>query len=215
METEKYGVQRKRLPAQGRQVIGYRQKDTITVYQAFNPAIVSYAVAQQQFGGAQYSFNRMSWIKPGFLWMMHRAGWATKENQQRIVAVSLPVVRFKEILQQATISAYDARFFAHQAAWKAELAATGARLQWDPDHDPLGNKQARKAIQLGMKGSLLKQFCTEWIVKIEDITGFVQQQYTKLQRGAVDDLDLPYEEIIDLQDEALEKKIGIEKPLNT
>jgi len=25
--------------------------------------------------------NRMTWIKPNFLWMMYRSGWASKKNQ--------------------------------------------------------------------------------------------------------------------------------------
>lgn len=212
MKIEKYTEWQRRLPKTGKQIIACRQHDNIIVYQAFNPVIVNYATSHQQFGGSAYSFNRMSWIKPGFLWMMHRAGWATKENQERIVAIHLPIVYFKKILQEATISSYDAHFFESEAAWRTSLANTEVRLQWDPDHDPQGNKQVRKAIQLGMKGDLLKQFCTEWITKIDDITSFVQQQYTKLQIGHIDDLDLPYEDVIDLDDKLIERRIGIESP---
>src|SRR5687768_13253132 len=149
MKTEKYTEQEKRLPKKGRQIIGRKEDGNIIVYQAFNPNIAKYAVEHQQFGGPHYSFNRMSWIKPGFLWMMHRAGWAAKENQQQILAISLPVVHLKTILSQATISSYDKELFATQEKWKTELDKTGVRLQWDPDHDPFGNKQERKAIQIG------------------------------------------------------------------
>jgi len=86
-------------------------------------------------------------------------------------------------------------------------------LQWDPDHDPYGNKQERKAIQLGMKGNLLKQFCTEWITKIEDITSFVRQGHQKVIDNEIDDLLLPFEEIIELNDARIEERIGIERPL--
>jgi hypothetical protein len=166
MKTEKYKEQKRRLPIAGQQIIACKKDENIIVYQAFNPQIANYAVAHQQFGGAAYSFNRMSWIKPGFLWMMYRAGWASKEHQQNILAITLPIVHFKNILQQATISSYKEELFATQEIWKEELSKTEVRLQWDPDHDPYGNKQERKAIQLGMKGELLKKFCTEWIVKI-------------------------------------------------
>ncbi|MFM7854759.1 MAG: DUF4291 family protein [Flammeovirgaceae bacterium] len=30
---------------------------------------------------AGLSLNRMTWMKPNFLWMMYRSGWATKHNQ--------------------------------------------------------------------------------------------------------------------------------------
>ncbi len=33
--------------------------------------------------------NRMTWIKPNFLWMMYRSGWAVKKNQERILAIKL------------------------------------------------------------------------------------------------------------------------------
>jgi hypothetical protein len=42
----------------------------------------AHAVAQQTFRACpDFSLRRMTWIKPGFLWMMHRSGWATKPNQ--------------------------------------------------------------------------------------------------------------------------------------
>ena len=31
----------------------------------------------------------MSWIKPNFLWMMYRCGWAAKENQKSVLAISI------------------------------------------------------------------------------------------------------------------------------
>ena len=209
MKTEKYPAQQKRLPEKGKQVIGYLEKENMIVYQAFNNQIAAYAVNHQQFGGAHYSFNRMSWIKPGFLWMMHRAGWAAKENQQRILAITLPVVHFKTILQQATLTSYDNNVFGTAEEWKKELDRTEVRLQWDPDHDPYGNKQERKAIQIGMKGKVLKQFCTEWITGVEDITDFVQHEHEKVVKGDTDDLNLPYEEVLELNDPVISKRIGI------
>lgn len=97
MKTERYVSQVDRLPGNGKQIIGYTEEENIIVYQAFNPGIADYAVAHLQFGGTHYSFNRMSWIKPGFLWMMHRAGWAQKEHQQKILAITLPIIHFKTI----------------------------------------------------------------------------------------------------------------------
>jgi len=209
MKTEKYIEQINRLPAFGKQIIGAADEHNIIVYQAFNPLIAAYAVTNQQFGGSHYSFNRMSWIKPGFLWMMHRAGWATKENQECILAIKLPLEHFKTILQQATATSYDPLLFASEEEWKNELEKTEVRLQWDPDHDPYGNKQERKAIQLGMKGRILKQFCTEWIVGIEDITSYVKQEYKYVQDKKTEALSLPFEAVIDLKNVMIEKRIGI------
>jgi hypothetical protein len=209
MRTEQYTAQLKRWPVAGRQVMGRVENEALVVYQAFNAGIANYAVAHQQFGGPHYSFNRMSWIKPGFLWMMYRAGWAAKENQQQILAIHLPLVHFKTILSEATITSFDPAYFATQEEWKKELGKTEVRLQWDPDHDPYGAKQARKAIQIGMKGNILKQFCTEWITRIEDITPFVHKAYEKVGAGKPDELALPVEEVINLEDKLIEKRIGI------
>jgi len=209
MKTEKYIEQTNRLPKTGKQIIGRIEDNNIIVYQAFNHNIAKYAIENQKFGGEHYSFNRMSWIKPGFLWMMYRAGWASKEHQQKILAISLPLIHFRTILQQATISHFDEQLFKTHEEWKAELAKTEVRLQWDPDHDPYGNKQDRKAIQLGMKGDILKKFCMEWIIKIDDITAFVHQEYQKVVAKNLDDLNLPYEEIVELNDLNIEKRIGI------
>lgn len=51
---------------------------TITVYQAYNDAIADVAVRDGRFG-ASFSFNRMTWIKPSFMWMMERSNWGLKK----------------------------------------------------------------------------------------------------------------------------------------
>jgi len=209
MKTENYLVQKNRLPKSGRYIIGCREAENIIVYQAFNQQIADYAVANQHFGGPAYSFNRMSWIKPGFLWMMYRAGWACKEQQERILRITLPLIHFKTILTQATFSSYQEDVYKTPENWKAALEQTEVRLQWDPDHDPFGNKQERKAIQLGMKGTILKKFCTEWIVKIEDITEFVKAAHEKVIADNLEDLLVPCEEVIEINDEEIETSIGL------
>ncbi|HLP12278.1 MAG TPA: DUF4291 domain-containing protein [Flavobacteriales bacterium] len=213
MKLEKYTEQIKRLPVSGKQIIGRIEGENIIVYQAFNPNISRYAVENQKFGGEHYSFNRMSWIKPGFLWMMYRAGWASKEHQQHILAITLPMNHFKTILRNATITSFDLmmdeRIFETHDEWKAELENTEVRLQWDPDHDPNGNKQNRKAIQLGMKGEILKKFATEWILEIEDITPFVKNEYEKVKAGLLNELDIPYEEVIVLEEAEINERLGI------
>jgi len=61
-------------PQQGRHILAQTTDDFVVVYQAFNMITAQYAVAHQKLGGPAYSFNRMSWIKPNFLWMMYRSG---------------------------------------------------------------------------------------------------------------------------------------------
>ena len=61
---------------------------SITVYQAYSPEIAEPAVAAERFV-SPFKRDRMTWIKPSFLWMMYRCGWATKPGQERVLAVEI------------------------------------------------------------------------------------------------------------------------------
>ena len=66
-------------------------------------------------------------------------------------------------------------------------------MQWDPDHDPSGRKVERRAIQLGLQGETLKKYSQEWILSIEDISAFVQEQRIFARSGKYDQLLTPRE----------------------
>ena len=125
------------------------------------------------------------------------------------ISNNITIVHFKTILSEATITSYEAELYASHDSWKRELDQTEVRLQWDPDHDPFGNKLERKAIQIGMKGAILKRFCTEWITGVEDVTEFVKNEHQKLTNNRIEDLLVPFEDIIELNDSEIEKRIGI------
>src|ERR1039458_6241141 len=194
IRTEAYLEQLKRWPVAGRRILAQFDADTVVVYQAYRPAIGLFAVENQRFGG-EFSFKRMSWIKPNFLWMMYRSGWGTKEGQETTLAVRLRRKTFDEILQRAVHSSYVPEIYPSPEDWKARLADSPVRLQWDPDHDPLGGKQERRAIQLGLAGDVLRQYAADWIVSIEDISGFVAEQRAHTQPHAYANLVTPREEV--------------------
>jgi len=175
MKTDLYERQAKRWPEFGQHVMAQYDNASIHVYQAYSPAIADYAVEHQRFGG-EFSFGRMSWIKPNFLWMMFRSGWATKPGQERILAVRLPRSFFDEILACAVASSYSASGFMSEAEWRDRLGRSEVRLQWDPDHDPDGRALARRAVQLGLRGAMLRRYAEQELLSIEDITSFVAEQ---------------------------------------
>src|SRR4051812_43117942 len=107
IRTEKYLEAVERLPKEGQHILAYKQDEQIVVYQAYNDQIADYAVENQMLGGTHYSYNRMSWIKPNFLWMMYRCGWTAKENQDRVLAIWLNKAEFENILQQAVFSSFN------------------------------------------------------------------------------------------------------------
>ncbi|UZR97167.1 DUF4291 domain-containing protein [Chondrinema litorale] len=197
MQLENYQHQQSVLPKQGRYIIANSTDDTITVYQAFNEKIAEYAVKNQQFGGVHYSFSRMTWIKPNFMWMMYRSGWASKEGQERILAIEIEKDGFFELLKNSVISQFKGEFFESKEEWKKALKQSEVRLQWDPDHNPHGAKLERKAIQIGIQGKRLERFNTEWIKSISDITDFVHQQ-TKVLKTNSKDLEVPIERVVSL-----------------
>jgi hypothetical protein len=48
-------------------------------------------------------------------------------------------------------------------------------------------------------------------VKIEDITDFVKQEHEQLLKDQLADLLVPIEDVLDLNDDVMEQKIGIQK----
>lgn len=118
-----------------------------------------------------------------------------KVNQERVLAISVRKTDFDKILAEAAFSAFKKERYANQADWKADLQQKKVRLQWDSDHNPYGEKQERRAIQLGIKDRMLKIFNEEMIVEIEDITGFVHAQSAIVADGLLADLLVPIENI--------------------
>lgn len=195
LKTILYPDYEKNAPQAGQHILAQQTTDTVFVYQAFNPRISSYAVKQQQFGGEHYSFNRMTWIKPNFLWMMYRCGWAKKENQKMVLAIELLKTHFDEILEEAVHSSFKPEVYESRETWQAAIKQSNVRLQWDPDHNPYGAKLERRAIQLGMRGTIQRQFATEWIISIEDITDFVLEQGQAVEAKQLNRLLVMEEEV--------------------
>ena len=93
--------------------------------------------------------------------MMYRSGWASKHNQERILAIFLSRKGFDLILTNA-----------YHSLMKTKGVPMKVRLQWDPDYWPNLDRinDGRRAIQLGIPGDLLLKLSQEHIVKIEDVT---------------------------------------------
>jgi len=61
-------------------------RDSITVYQAYSDAIAQPTLKAGRFV-EPFSWNRMTWIKPSFLWLMARSNWGQKSGQENILEV--------------------------------------------------------------------------------------------------------------------------------
>jgi len=142
---------------------------SIRVYQAYNNAIADEALKNGTFGNT-FKMERMTWIKPSFLWMMYRSGWATKEGQNRILAIDLKKNGFNFIVRNAVLSSFSKEIYETQENWKNALKKSDIRCQWDPERDIHGNPQMQRTIQLGLKGDVVKKYVYDWIISITDIT---------------------------------------------
>ncbi len=130
--TQPYSQQLRRWPTAGQHILAHFDVQSVVVYQAYRPAIAEYAAAHGHFGnkhsGGEFSFSRMSWIKPNFLWMMHRSGWASKEGQERVLALTLPRTLFEDLLAKAVPSSLSAAPGLTPEAWAQAVAASDVRL---------------------------------------------------------------------------------------
>ena len=92
--------------------------------------------------------------------MMYRSGWASKQGQERILAIDLKREGFDEIVRNSVLSSFREVSDLSKEEWKEKLENSEVRCQWDPDRDIYGNPIGRRAIQLGIKGETLKKYVT-------------------------------------------------------
>jgi len=167
-------------PERGEHILAHQDADTIVVYQAYRPEIGQWAIRHGQLGGPAFSFNRMSWVKPNFLWMMYRSGWGTKEGQEVTLGLRIRRTFFDRLLSEAVPSSFEASGMQDRDAWVAAVQASDVRLQWDPDHAPDGARLERRAVQLGLRGAALAELAEAALLEVIDMTEFVAEQRTRI-----------------------------------
>ncbi|MDZ8185583.1 MAG: DUF4291 domain-containing protein [Nostoc sp. ChiSLP02] len=205
--TEPYLTQVSRWPKTGRHILAQYDDQSIVVYQAYRPVIGEFAAIYGYFGG-EFNFERMSWIKPNFLWMMYRSGWGTKTGQEVVLAIWIKRLAFDEILRVAVHSSFIPELYPHRSTWETALKDSQVRSQWDPDHHPSGAKLERRAIQLGLRSQVLVAYAKDWIVDIEDISDFVQKQRQNIKSGC-EELITPRETVYSVFDTKTQEKLGL------
>ncbi|MGC6768840.1 DUF4291 domain-containing protein [Enterococcus sp. LJL128] len=183
--------------------------ETIRVYQAYNHKIAAEATSLGHFGPS-FKLERMTWIKPSFLWMMYRSGWASKEGQERVLAIDITIDGFRELLKHVVLSTYDEQLYPSYESWQKKVKSSEVRCQWDPDKDLHLEKMERKAIQLGLRGKMVEKYVRHWTTNITDITEEVHQMKNQIDAGSFDMTALPKENEFPLSVE--EKRIlGIQE----
>jgi hypothetical protein len=191
-----------------RQVRAVQTDRSLVVYQAYSPAIADAALAAGRFV-APFKRDRMTWIKPSLLWMAYRSGWATKPDQERVLAVEITRYGFEWALEHACLSHYEPATYADHDAWTARKSITPVRIQWDPerglDHQPLDHR----AIQVGLSGEAVDRYIDDWTVALTDVTELLHRVHGHVSARRLDDARalLPHETPYPLAD-ALAATVG-------
>ena len=160
------------LTSNSKEIRAVYTDETIRVYQAYNKTIAEEAVNNGTFG-AHFSMDRMTWIKPSFLWMMYRCGWARKENQEHVLAIDIKRTGFDKAVESAVISTFSEELGITKDEWQKRVKESDVRVQWDPEKDIDGNNLPYRSLQLGLRGKAVEEYVHDWIVKVTDITDYV------------------------------------------
>mgnify|MGYP001025106210 FL=1 len=190
-----------------KEVFAQYNNQWIRVYQAYNSIIAKEAVALQTFGES-FHINRMTWIKPSFLWLMYRSNWGTKKNQECILALDIHRRMFNELLEKAVLTSPDSISYTG-AQWEKAFDETMVYCQWDPDRNINGNAINRAAIQIGLKGTILKDFLDGGISHIEDLTPLVRKWNEQRKNGKLNLKNLPIEKIYPITDKTIRKRLNM------
>jgi len=175
-------------------------RDTITVYQAYGSAIADAALRAQRFV-EPFSFGRMTWIKPSFLWLMHRSNWGAKSGQERTLAVVITRKGWESALSQGVLTSYEPGVFKSREDWDRRFQASVVHVQWDPERSLRGAAQNYFSIQVGLSRHVIREFAEEWIVRIEDESPRVAKIHALLRAGKADEAKrhLPVERVYELR----------------
>ncbi|KAK4199970.1 hypothetical protein QBC40DRAFT_226664 [Triangularia verruculosa] len=204
-------------PIPYKQIRALFNTQTITLYQAYNPAIATAAVTHQKLNASPlFKTTRMTWIKPSWAWMLCRSGYSFKDpNQSRILALSINHSDFLWLLSQGVVSHRNPEEKEKDGGKKL----TGVRIQWDPERDVKMEKLRHRSIQIGIPGG---EVCERWlgmIVKIEDLTDKARELKRVIDERPevmVEELRemglVPEERVFEIEDGEVRKKLGMDWP---
>ncbi|EAY31762.1 DUF4291 domain-containing protein [Microscilla marina] len=145
----------------------------IALYAAFSSSIANVALKSQQLL-PPFSYDRMTWVKPSYLWMMYRSDWAQKDNMQRILRIWIKRIDWELALKEAILTTPEAHVYNDAKKWRKQLDKARVRVQWDPERDIQNKHLSFKSIQVGIMPSLAETYAKKWIAKIEDVTPLTQ-----------------------------------------
>ena len=165
-----------------REIRANYDEKSIVVYQAYSPAIATPALAAQKFV-SPFSFGRMTWIKPSFLWLMERSNWGQKKGQETILAVRITRTGWEEALSLSVLTEAEPSTYPNYAVWQTAFEQAQVHIQWDPEKSLRGTSLLYGSIQVGLSRHIIERYVNEWTVSITDTTPLVRKIATPLRTG--------------------------------
>ena len=157
-------------------------RDSIVIYQAYPATIADAAIGAGRFV-APFSFTRMTWIKPSFLWLMHRSNWGNKAGQERTLAVRMSRVGWDKALAMGVVTSYEPTVFRSPDDWSDQFRRATVHVQWDTERSLRGAALPMFSIQVGLSRHFIREFVDDWILGIDDLTPRVATIRTLLRSG--------------------------------
>jgi hypothetical protein len=194
-----------------REVRADYDRDSIVVYQAYRNAIADAALAAGRFV-APFSFGRMTWIKPSYLWLMERSNWSRKSDQERILGVRITRNGWDKALSQAVLTNHQPRAHGSFSEWQRQFESANVHVQWDPERTIHGAKLEHRAIQVGLSRHIIHEYVEQWIVELKDLTSLTNKIRRLCDEGhfqRAKDL-LPRERVYAVS-ELVRKRLGMEE----
>jgi len=185
-------------------------RETIVVYQAYREAIGKPAINNKKFV-PPFSFSRMTWIKPSFLWMMERSNYGRKAGQEYILAIRIKRPAWEYALSQAVLTHPSPDVYANGELWRMQFDDAKVHVQWDPERNIRGGKLDYRSIQVGISRHLIEVYNDDWITDIVDYRPLVDKIYDLRMKGRYDKAKslLPREKVYPVPADIM-KRLGMD-----
>ena len=168
-----------------RQIRAVYDDRTVRVYQAYSHEIADAALARGTFVSPPFKLDRMTWVKPSFLWMMYRAGWGLKDaGQARILAIDVDRDGFDWALAHGRLAHHPS--VAAEAPARRSRGEVSVRIQWDPERDLHLRALPHPSIQIGLRGEAVRRYVDAWIRRIGDVTELAHRIHALVTAGELD-----------------------------
>lgn len=186
-------------------------RKTITVYQAYGDEIAKKAIENNSFS-SPFSFNRMTWVKPSFLWMMERSQWGKRRNQNNTLAIKIKREFWEELLSIAILTDPEDSVYSTGKDWQNQFNKAKVHIQWDPERSIRGKKLEYRTIQIGISRHLIEEYNKNGIVEISDFTPLAKKILKLKQMGKHKEASkfLPKEITYPISS-IIEKRLGIKR----